>query len=147
VLAAGCGATDRLSKGEYVDRLRAIESSPAAQEATRLYDHVVVDPALPRPRCGSTMRTFEQRLDSIVDDVERLKPPQEAQELQDEFVDAARDSVAAVRAAGKDVEAGRLSCGRPMNDRIYGLDSSQRAERVIMELGRKGYIIGLNAPD
>ncbi len=72
------------------------------------------------------MRTFEQRLDSIVDDVERLKPPQEAQELQDEFVDAARDSVAAVRAAGKDVEAGRLSCGRPMNDRIYGLDSSQR---------------------
>jgi hypothetical protein len=34
-----------------------------------------------------------------------------------------------------------------MNRRIYGLASTKRAQRVLEELGRKGYIIGLNAPD
>jgi hypothetical protein len=67
--------------------------------------------------------------------------------LQNEFVAAARESVAAVHDAGEDVEAGGLTCGTPMNQRIYGLASTTRAQRVIMELGRKGYIFGLNSPD
>jgi hypothetical protein len=147
-LATACGGAERLSKGEYVDRLRTIESSTTAQNATRLFDSLVVDdPHLVQPRCASAMQTFERRLDAIVDDVEDLRPPKEAQGLQNEFVDAARDTIAAVHAAGEDVEAGRLSCGTPMNHRIYGLAPTKRAERVIMELGRKGYLIGLNSGD
>ena len=93
------------------------------------------------------MRTFEKRLDSLVDDVDALRPPQEVQDLQDEFVDAARESVAAVHAARDDVESGELTCGMPVNRRIYGLESTERAVRVLMELGRKGYLIGMNSGD
>jgi hypothetical protein len=148
VLAAGCGETGRLSKGDYVARLRAIESSQAARDATRLFTNVVLEyPRLARPQCSSTLQTFERTLESIVDDVDDLRPPAEVQQLQDEFVAAARDSVAAVHDAGQDVAARRLTCGMPMNRRIYGLASTDQAEQVLMELGRKGYIIGSNSPD
>jgi hypothetical protein len=93
------------------------------------------------------MHAFEGRLDTIVDDVDDLEPPKEVQGLQDEFVDAAHATIAAVHVARQDVEAGRLRCGTPLNQRIYGLPSTERAEQVLMDLGRKGYVFGLNSQD
>lgn len=79
--------------------------------------------------------------------VDTLRAPREVQSLQDEFVDAARESVAAVGQAAEAVEAGNLSCGTAMNHRIYGLPSTTRAEHVLEELGRKGYVLELNSQD
>jgi len=44
-----------------------------------------------------------------------------------------------------DVVAGRLHCGRPLNRRISGLRSSDRAEAVLRAYARRDYTIGLNS--
>ena len=45
----------------------------------------------------------------------------------------------------RDVQAGSLKCGMPMNRRIYGLPSTLRAQRVLEEFGELGYRIGSNS--
>jgi hypothetical protein len=47
--------------------------------------------------------------------------------------------------AVRDVETGKVSCGRPMNSRIYGLPSTQRAVDVLDELKPEGYVFGSNS--
>jgi hypothetical protein len=145
-VVAGCGS-ERLGKREYLDRLRVIESGAQARDAVRLFDSVVVDPPLARPECAAKLAELEGRLDEIVSDVDELRPPRDVQKLQDEFVEAARDSISMVGKASDDARSGQLSCGRPVNRRIYGLESTQRAREVLQELGRKGYILGLNSQD
>jgi hypothetical protein len=61
------------------------------------------------------------------------------------FVSAAKESVRAVDIAVRDVETGKVSCGRPMNSRIYGLPSTQRAVDVLDELKPEGYVFGSNS--
>jgi hypothetical protein len=147
-VAAGCGSSnERMSRAEYLQRLRAIEAGPRASEAGALFFKLVVEPGLSRNPCATQARRFHDDLDAIVDEVASLEPPTDVQELQDRFVAAARRSVGAVGRAAGDAEAGRLRCGTAMNERIYGLPSTQRAEEVLQELARKGYVLGLNAPD
>ena len=147
-VAAGCGSSDeRMSRDEYLQRLRAIEAGPRAREAGALFFKLVVEPGLPRSRCQAQAHRFHDDLDAIVDEVASLRPPADVQRLQNRFVAAARESVAAVQRAAADAEAGRLRCGTAMNKRIYGLPSTHRAEEVLRELARLGYVLGLNAPD
>jgi hypothetical protein len=68
-------------------------------------------------------------------------------DLQRRFVSAARESADLVGRAAGDATAGRLRCGRQMNRRIYGLPSTDRIDRMLIELREKGYIIGLNSQD
>ena len=65
--------------------------------------------------------------------------------LQHRFVSAAKESVRAVDIAVRDVETGKVSCDRPMNSRIYGLPSTQRAVDVLDELKPEGYVFGSNS--
>jgi hypothetical protein len=44
-----------------------------------------------------------------------------------------------VGAAADDVAAGELTCGQPLNQRIYGLPSTVQAQQAIDELERSGY--------
>ena len=41
--------------------------------------------------------------------------------------------------AAADVQRDLLSCGQPLNDRIYGLPSTNRAELVLSEYQKRGY--------
>jgi hypothetical protein len=136
-----------MSRDEYLHRLRAIEAGPRARDASSLFFRLVVEPGLPRRECSAQAHRFHDDLDAIVEDVASLRPPAGVQDLQDRFVVAARESVAAVQRAAADAEAGRLRCGTAMNKRIYGLPSTQRAEEVLLALARRGYVLGLNAPD
>ena len=90
-------------------------------------------------------RRFHRSIGEIVDEVAALSPPRDAEGIQRRFVSAARVSVGVVGRAARDVEAGRLRCGRPMNRRIYGLPSTRRAEQALSELADKGYAIGSNS--
>ena len=59
--------------------------------------------------------------------------------LQDEFVAAANESLDRLREVDDEVEAGAVSCGQQVNNKIYGLPSSDRAERAIGRLEARGY--------
>jgi hypothetical protein len=149
-LLAGCGSDggheDRLSHDEYLQKLREIEAGTDARSADRLFIKLVLDdPVLPRKPCVAQAREFDRYLHTIVDEVASLSPPRAVQSLQDRFVSAARETVAEVDDAVEDVQDGMLTCGMPMNRRIYGLPSTLRAEQVLLELGKRGYRIGLNS--
>jgi hypothetical protein len=124
-----------------------IAAGSAASDASRVFVKLVVDPGLPQPACAAKAREFHDELERIVDDVAALRPPNDVQALQDRFVSAAGESVATVGRAADEVAAGKLRCGTPMNRRIYGLASTRRAEQVLQDLARKGYVFGLNSSD
>jgi hypothetical protein len=146
---AGCnsGGTKRLDKHDYLTELRAIEASDTARRASTLFFEVVADPPLPQRSCRARTKELHQALDTIVGRVERLRPPADVAQPQRQFVAAVRESVRAVGRAAGDVAAGDLHCGRPLNRRIYGLRSTKRAQAVLRQLAKRGYILGLNAPD
>lgn len=146
---AGCGSSDsktqRLSPSEYSQKLMEI-SERYSPNASRLFTDLVLfapasgTPDLVGPACADSARKFAGILHDIVDSVAALTPPKDVEELQSRFLKEAQVSVAVVDEAARDVEAGRLSCGRDMNARIYGLPSTDQAEAVLNELSEKGYL-------
>jgi hypothetical protein len=142
-----CGAgTKRLDKQEYVRQMRAIDESRAAGRAWRLYDEVVLtQPPLPQASCRARTKELRRTLETIVGRIERLRPPREVEQLQGQFVTAARDSVRVLGRATDDVAADKLRCGRPLSRRITGLRSNHRLEAVLIAYARRGYTTGLNS--
>jgi len=147
ILVAGCGASGgRLSKQEYLDRIRALESGELAREATDVFTKMALDdPALPQAECAAKAHTLHQDLDEIVDEVDALRPPADVQSIQNEFVSAGRETVDTIGGLAQEVENGQLACGQAFNQRAYGLPSTARAQRAIEELGRHGYRLGSNS--
>ncbi|MBD0328990.1 MAG: hypothetical protein ICV64_02665 [Thermoleophilia bacterium] len=139
VALGGCSTGDEhLTKREYEERVLEIVRGPG-READRLY-HAVVAGDLPADACQTQTRELHARLGEVVDEADALVPPAEIEEQHEEFVDAARESVAAVGEAADDVEDGELRCGQPLNERIYGLASTARAVRAIQRLHERGYV-------
>jgi hypothetical protein len=134
---AGCGGDNRLSKTEYEAAVLGIVRD-SETEATHLFFDIVAND-YPRKECGTKTSRFHGVLKEIVDRVEALRPPSEVADLQMRFLAAARISVDEVGEAAADVRRGRLSCGRPLNLRIYGLPSTDRAEAVLSEYRERGY--------
>jgi hypothetical protein len=142
----GCGGTKRLDKSEYVRQIRAIDESGAALRAWRLYDEVVLtQPPLPHASCRARTEELHRTLETIVGRVERLRPPREVEQLQRQFVAAARASVGMLGHAADDVAAGKLQCGMPLSRRITGLRSNRHLEAVLVAYARRGYTTGLNS--
>lgn len=125
--------------------MREIEAGTDARSASQLFFELVVEPALPEETCLARARDFDRNLHNIVDEFAALRPPRQVQSLQDRFVSAARESLGTVDDAVGDVRNGSLSCGMPMNRRIYGLPSTERAQQVLQEFRAKGYRIGANS--
>jgi hypothetical protein len=147
----GCGSGDharqsaRLGHDQYLRKMREIEAGADARSASSLFLKLVIEPALPKEACLARAREFDENLHDIVDEFAVLRPPRPVQSLQERFVSAARESIEAVDDAVGDVEDGSLSCGMPMNRRIYGLPSTERAQQVLQEFRAKGYRIGANS--
>jgi hypothetical protein len=150
-LLAGCGSGEharqgpRLTHDQYLQKLREIEAGSDARSASRLFFELVIDPALPKETCLARARDFDENLHNIVDEFAALRPPRPVQSLQERFLSAARESIESVDDAVGDVENGSLSCGMPMNRRIYGLPSTERAQQMLQEFRAKGYRIGANS--
>lgn len=144
---AGCGSGSpaRLSDDQYLQRMREIEAGGDARSATQLFLKLVIEPGLPKETCLARAREFDDNLHNLVAEFASLRPPRTVQSLQDRFVSAARQSLESVDGAVRDVQAGSLKCGMPMNRRIYGLPSTLRAQRVLEEFGELGYRIGSNS--
>jgi hypothetical protein len=128
-----------LTRDEYFQAVRRIVDGPARQ-ATAYYGALVVEDTLPED-CPDYARRFKAELDRIVDEADAVVPPAHVADLHERFVAAAREAVAAVQEPLARVQAGELSCGRAVNDLIYGLPSTTRAERLLWKIEEQGYVI------
>jgi hypothetical protein len=134
-----CGAEDeRLSRDDYQAAL--IEIVEDSAEPTGLYTDLVVE-RLPEDECAGRLGTFEEQVDALVERVAALQPPAGVAEIHDEFVAHARESVERVGQVRMHVADGELSCGDELNDALYGMPSSNRAERAIARLEKHGYFV------
>jgi hypothetical protein len=87
------------------------------------------------------MATFYGQVNDLVERVAALEPPSKVASIQGDFVKAARRSVERVGEIEDEVAAGEVSCGRQLNDLLYGMPSSDRAERAISGLEKHGYFV------
>lgn len=126
-----------LTHDQYQKALWEIRGGQDASRATQLYFNVVGD--LNKEDCAGKTHALHDHLDAIVRHVEGLRPPPEAEHAQRAFLEAAQESVRLVGVAADDVESGKLTCGEPMNSRIYGMASTKRAEQAIEELAKLDY--------
>ena len=138
VLAACSGDDERLGKNEYLERIRGIAADSG--RAVQLYTELVVRPR-ERSECAALAREFHEELEAILGRIEELRPPEEIDELHARFVGSARTSVERVGELADEVEDGETSCGQDYNRKAYGLPSTRRAEAVLEELERRGYVV------
>jgi hypothetical protein len=144
-VASACGsspsvsASERLTKDQYQQRIYEVRRHEEIV-AVRLFDDLVTGPR-PQAECAQKAKAFHAELETIVAKVAALSPPEDVADLQDEFLAAARDSIDMIGEAAEDVEAGKLACGEELNRVIYGLGSTERAERALSRIESKGYII------
>jgi hypothetical protein len=137
--SASSTAHERLTKQQYQSRLHELAWVDGVA-ATQLFDALVTGPR-PQADCASDARAFRAQLRAILTKVEALSPPENVAEFQDEFLTAAGESVDKVNQVLDDVEAGKLACGDEVNRAIYGLPSTDRAERAVSRIESKGYVI------
>ena len=126
----------RLTRRGYQRGIARIVSD--TEEATRLFTALVVR-RRPVAECSRLMWDFAGRVGVLLERVARLDPPPAAAGIQREFLDAAWRSWRRLQRIGGDVASGRVRCGQDLNDRIYGMPSTERAERSIARLERRGY--------
>ncbi len=143
VVLAGCGGGDDqqqgpLSKSEYQAAIQGIVRASAAP--TSLYTDLVVG-SRPQEECASMMGTFHDEVSDLVERIAALDPPTDVASIQVDFVSAARQSVDQVGEIRDQVDASKVSCGRELNDRLYGMPSSDRADQAISELEKRGYVV------
>lgn len=115
-------------------------SSDDTRTATQLFTGAVAE-SLDTRACEEKVRGLHERLGAILGAVEDLRPPDDAEAAQADFLAAANESLRLVGEAAEDVGDGDLACGQPLNRRIYGLPSTMRAEKAISRLEQLGYRI------
>jgi hypothetical protein len=142
VAAFGCGDEEkeepRLSKADYQNEILAVLED--SDEPTVLYTDLVVEQRSPE-ECAAGVAKLHDQIDALIDRVAELTPPENAQPIQDDFVAAARRSVDQIGEAEEKVAAGDVSCGMELNDELYGMQSTDEAERAIARLERRGYFV------
>lgn len=158
VLLGGCGeeTDDRprqpdaravLTHEQYQQAILEILRGDEVRMAGRLFFDVVgrafdvVGRAQDSNECADQVRAFHDQLRAIIRQVEDLDPPADADDIQRRFLEAAQESVRLVGVAADDVGNGQLKCGPPLNNRIYGLPSTERAQEEIATLERRGYFV------
>ena len=140
--AFGCGgeekAESRLAKADYQNEILAVLED--SDEPTVLYTDLVVEQRSPED-CAAGVAKLQDQIDALIDRVADLTPPEAAQPIQDDFVAAARRSVDQIGEVEEKVAAGDVSCGMELNKQLYGMQSSNEAERAIARLERRGYFV------
>jgi hypothetical protein len=144
-LLAACGDEDpagsaqqaALTHDQYQQSIWDIRGGENASSASRLYFDVVGD--LGKKDCSVKTHALHDSLAAMLRQVEGLRPPEEAESAQRDFLEAAAESVRLVGVAADDVDSGGLTCGRAMNDRIYDMPSTKQAEKAIEDLTKLNY--------
>jgi hypothetical protein len=125
----------RLSRGAYQRRIDAIVLDTA--RANDLYTDLVAERRSVR-RCARLMWNFTGEVGRLLERVAALDPPLVAARIQRGFLAAARRSWHRLEQVARRVAQGRVRCGADLNERVYGLPSTKRAERAIARLERRG---------
>ena len=133
-LSVGCGddesnEVELLSIPEYRAALVGLDYG----QADRLYYDMVVEP-LPQDRCALLIRSFADEVGGLVETVASLEPPTEVAAIHDRMVTAAEESAMEVEETAEQVEGGDLRCGNEINERLYGMPSTERALSALDEL-------------
>jgi hypothetical protein len=143
--AAGCGGSgggdssaERLTKADYQAKILAVLED--ASGPTALYTDLVVGPR-PRQQCAAGVATLKDQVGALVDRIAALRPPAPVQAAHDDFVEAARTSVDRIGTVGEEVADGDVSCGDELNQELYAMPSTKRAERAIARIERRGYFV------
>jgi hypothetical protein len=153
VLLTGCGSSSRtrLSHDAYLSAISRIQGSPAAQDAEKRFVALAAglvfvpkSDALFRrmsaSECSSGSKVFVHDVHRIIDDVARLQPPEDAEDLQRRFLAASRRTAGMLDRLSTDVTSGRVTCGHDWNQRAYGLDSTMEAEQVLSEFADRYHL-------
>lgn len=139
---SGCGSggdeSEPLSSAEYQEAITAIVRDSA--QANDLFTDLVVSEQ-PQPRCEELIGAFREEVAMLIEHVAAIQPPPELAAIQDEFIASARNSVAQIELAEAEVEMDDLCCGRQLNDALYRMPSSVRAEAAISQLEAEGYVV------
>jgi hypothetical protein len=139
VALPGCnGDQERLSQAEYQNEVLGVVEDAA--EPIELNTDLVVEPP-PREECATGVATLKDQVDELVNRIAALRPPRRVQAIHDDFVAAARRSVDRIGEVREDVANDELSCGPELNQALYGMPSSRKAERAIARLERRGYFV------
>jgi hypothetical protein len=137
------GSNERLSRDEYLQRLRDIEAwSRRTIRIAAFFE--IVTPGLPREACLARAQEFDGNLHDTIDEVASLSPPR-ASITPGQVCLSGERTIGEVDDAVEDVQSGTPTCGMPMNRRICGLPSTQRAQDVLGELRTRGYKLGSNS--
>ena len=139
--ASGCGGggeEERLTKADYQAEILAVLED--ADEPTALYTDLVVEP-WSRQECADGVATLEDQVGELIDRIASLRPPAQVEATHDDFIAAARTSVDRIGAVRQSVAEGDVSCGRELNEKLYGMPSTREAERAITRLERRGYYV------
>ena len=141
-ILAGCGSEPEesraLSESEYQDAILEIVRDSA--DANSLYTDLVVK-SRPTELCAELISSFHEEVADLVGTATALDPPPEVAAPHRDFVAAAERSVERVGQVEAKVRAGDLSCGDELNDALYRMPSSGRAEEAISRLEEQGYVV------
>jgi hypothetical protein len=135
----GSSGSEPLTHDEYQAAIGRVQRDAAP--ADRLFFDIVAGEDMSVAECGEKTRQFQRELQKIVDEVDRLDPPDDVAGIQARFLDAARESVESVGVTAEDAANGSVRCGFAINKRIYGLASTERARLAAEELEQHGYFV------
>ena len=141
--ASGCGGNDgsseeRLTKADYQAEIQAVLEDAA--EPTALYTDLVVERRPPQ-QCADGVAALQDQIGELIDRIDTLRPPADAEPDHDDFIAAARRSVDRIGTVREDVAEGKVSCGDELNQELYGMPSTRDAERAIGRLEGRGYFV------
>lgn len=143
--ASGCGGGDgegsgekRLTKADYQAEIQAVLQDAA--EPTVLYTDLVVERRPPQ-QCADGVAALQSQVGELIDRVDALRPPPDAEPAHDDFIAAARTSVDRIGTVSENVAEGKGSCGDELNQELYGMPSTKEAARAIGRLERLGYFV------
>lgn len=132
----GCGGNEheaRLTKVEFQDAIYNLRKTESGGD---WLDLVI---KRPQEECATKARAFHEELERFLAKVEELRPPADVEGALARALTAGRESADTIGEVVDQIEAGELSCGEEVNERIYDLPSTRRAETALRELQRHGY--------
>jgi hypothetical protein len=134
VALGGCGGGDRLSKGEYEQKLKAagVELSNASQTLSQ---------ATTGPEYVNGVEQVQDALHRVADDLDGINPPEDVAPANGRLVAAFRglaDEFDKVKAAASSGSKAVQAAG----GRLARSQASEDARQAVLEIQRRGYDVG-----
>lgn len=142
LLASGCGdGDDRLSKEEFSDRV-----TPLQQQVSEKFGELEKQARTERPEAPLSedvkrlMEDFATAARRFTDELEKLKPPEEAEEATDQLIDGARERAEAFEQAARQEGVTLRDLDQSPELATKLRQSGEKVDRAVQELRQKGFL-------